>query len=251
MRVFHKIWSDIRRGENIDLYLTVLVAFGLGILNIVGSAPPAWITSVTLAALGVLAISALRTEYHIGELLQKLPAPSEQLQNRSSLMPVRELAQTASEISFLGVSGISVLINELGFLEQKMKAGCKLRFILLDPSSPALRTWILLDRIPTTEADIKTSLEILKGLMQMEKVKGKCEVRLSKVYPPFALLISDINKNTGLMNVEFYTYKTTLSERPHVQLSQVHDKNWFDFYRAQFEQFWSDAEKWNPEFKKV
>lgn len=247
----HKIWSDLRKGENIDLYLTVLVAFGLGILNIVGSAPSTWITSVILAALGVLAISALKSEYHTGELLRRLTASTgEQLQDRSGLLPVREFAQAASEISFLGVSGISVLLNDLGFFERKIKEGCKLRFILLDPDSPALQTWNLLTKVTTTESDIKTALEFLKGLMRMERAKGKCEVRLSKVYPPFALLISDISKNTGLMNVEFYTYKTTFSDRPHIQLSQVHNQKWFNFYKAQFEQFWSDAEKWNPQLKK-
>jgi hypothetical protein len=142
-----------------------------------------------------------------------------------------------------------VLINDLGFLEQRMKDGCKLRFILLDPSSPALQTWNLLTKITTTEADIKTAQEFLKGIMRLENAKGKCEVRLSKVYPPYALLISDINKNTGLMNVEFYTYKTTFSERPHVQLSQAHNQHWFNFYKSQFEHFWSDSEKWEPQLK--
>jgi hypothetical protein len=165
-------------------------------------------------------------------------------------MPAREFAQTASEISFLGVSGISILTNNLGFFEQKMKDGCKLRFILLDPSSPALQTWNLLTKVRTTETDIKIAQEHLKGLMEM-KAKGRCDVKLSKIYPPFALLISDINKSTGRMNVEFYTYKTTFSERPHIQLSLEYNQNWFNFYKAQFEQFWSDAEKWTPPLNKV
>jgi hypothetical protein len=170
----------------------------------------------------------------------------EQLRSRSQLVPARELAQTASEIAFVGVSGISVLVNDLGFLEQKIKTGCKLRFILLDPNSPSVQTWNLLASVTTTERDICTALEYLKGLMQIKNARGKCEVRLSKVYPPYALLISDPNENTGVMNVEFYTYKTTFSDRPHVQLSRQQNQHWFDFFRGQFEQIWSDSEKWTP-----
>ena len=61
MKALQRIWADVRRGENIDLYLTVIVVFGLGILNIVGSASSVWTTSAILAALGILAISALRS----------------------------------------------------------------------------------------------------------------------------------------------------------------------------------------------
>lgn len=101
-------------------------------------------------------------------------------------------------------------------------------------------------KVSTTETDIKSALEMLKGLMQMEKAKGKCEVRLSKAFLPFSIFIADPNKDNGSMIVEFYTHKTTLSDRPHVQLSRSQDQHWFDFFRAQFEQIWAESEKWTP-----
>jgi hypothetical protein len=101
-------------------------------------------------------------------------------------------------------------------------------------------------KVTTTEADIRTALELLKGLLQTEKAKGRCEARLSKVFMPFAMLIVDPKKDTGFMTVEFYTYKTTLSDRPHIQLSRTQSPDWFDFFVTQFEQIWSDSEKWTP-----
>lgn len=242
-------WKAWLRANRIIPLLTITIAGVAGILNIIGILQLAPVDGIIIALLALLAVDGLTERLSVLEKIESRlgsQLAGEQLRNRARLVSAHDLAQKASEIAFIGVSGISLLVNDLGFFEQKLRAGCKLRFILLDPSSSSLQTWNLLMKVTTTERDINTALELLKGLMQTEKAKGKCEVRLSKVYPPYAILISDPNKDTGLMNVEFYTYKTTLSDRPHIQLARTQNQYWFDFFRAQFEQMWADSEKWSP-----
>ena len=248
----HKItqgWKTWLRPNRIVPLLTLLVAGSAGVLGILGIIQMSFVDGIIISLLALLSVDALTERLSILEKIEdrlsKIPI-GEQLLSRTQLLPARELARTATEIAFIGVSGISLLVNEVGFLEQKMKEGCKLRFVLLDPKSSSLQAWNLLVKVTTTGKDIESALEYLTGLMQMEKVKGKCEVRLSKVYLPCAVLIGDPNKDTGSMNVEFYTYKTTLVDRPHVRLSRMQNRRWFDFYVTQFEQVWSDAEKWTP-----
>ncbi len=238
-----KTWLKLNR---IVPLLTILVAGGAGVLSILNVVQATPVEGIIIALLALISIDALTERLSILEKIEthlRGYSIGVQLRTRTQLLHPHELAGMASEIAFIGVSGITVIQNYLGFFEDRMKEGCRLRFVLLDPDSPSLQTWNLLTKVTTTETDIKTALELLKGLMQ-ERVRGKCEVRLSKVYVPFAMLISDPHKDTGLMNVEFYTYKTMLSDRPHMKLSRNENQFWFDFYTSQFEQVWSDSEKW-------
>jgi len=246
-KIIRRIWDDIRNGENIDLYLTVAVVFIIGALNIFGSAPQEWVTSATLAALGILAISALRNEHHSRELSQKLAKSiGGCLRSRSQFIPLDEYTKTASEIVIVTVSAVSLFNPYFGVFERKLKEGCKLSVLVLDPDSPAVQTWNLGVRGSTTEADIKNTLAQLRELMKAEKRKGQCQVRLSSVYPPFSMSVVDPKKNTGSMVVELHAFKTPLTERPHISVSRLEDQRWFDFFMEQFEKIWADSMQWNP-----
>lgn len=70
MQMLRRIWEDVRRGENIDLYLTVGVAIVLALLNVLGFAPQSLIAPVTLAVLGLLAINSLVNRRKIEVTLQ-------------------------------------------------------------------------------------------------------------------------------------------------------------------------------------
>ena len=70
MRMLQQIWNDIRQGENVDLYLTVLVALALVGMNIAGWAPDSWLAPITLAVLALLAVSSLGNRHRLERVLQ-------------------------------------------------------------------------------------------------------------------------------------------------------------------------------------
>lgn len=242
-------WKTWLRPNRIVPLLTLLVAGGAGILGIFNLVAITPVEGIIIALLALLAIDALTERLSVLENIEarlNTYSVGEPLRRRSQLTSPQNSAHAASEIAIVGVSGISLWVNHLEFFRQKMLAGCRLRILLLDPASPSLQTWNLLVNVSTTERDITTALELLKELLLAEKTGSKCEVRLSKVFAPFGMLMTDPSKSSGLMSVEFYTYKTPTGNRPHVQLSRMHHQYWFDSYAAQFEQMWSDSQSWTP-----
>ncbi len=247
MKVLKIIWDDIQRGENIDLYITVIVAIGLAIANVLNFASEELIAPITLAVLGLLAISNLINRHHFGIQLNELKGISTPLlKNRSELPSLYDCGQSASEIVIIGMTLIGVINPYLDFFEQKMRDGCKLRFLLLDPESPATEIFGKISKIPI-KSDIRQALRILEHLMKMEQeTKGKCEVRLSDVFLSYGLAAFDPDKEIGFLNLETYTYKTAVGERPFIELKRNRNREWFKFYQSQYEQLWLDSNIWEP-----
>lgn len=248
MHTLRRVWKDIRAGENIDIYVTVIVAIALVVLNLLGIDVSPWMASITLAVLGLLAIALLGTRHHLDEQLERLATISSTgLRGRSALPPFRENGRTASEIFVGGTSLISAIIPHLEFFEQKLQQGGHIRFLLLDPKVTAMDTWNRLSPVPHIEHDIERVLNALAVLIQQDtNANGRCEVRLAPVFLPFGITAFDPNKATGLMNVEIIAYKRHPGNRPHVLLTRQHDQHWFEFFCDQYEQLWSEAIPWQP-----
>lgn len=167
--------------------------------------------------------------------LQKCP-----LRDRSELVRIEELAHDAGEIAAAGVTLISLTNDYYDFFEEKLREGCKLRFLLLNPNSLAWKVWHQKQqqRI-TSPSDSENSLKKLDGLMRAGV--GGCEVRLSEAYLHFSLVTSDYTKDSGRMNVELLPFNVSLHYRPHFYLTRREDKRWFDFFLNQFESLWSKS----------
>lgn len=248
MEILRKIWDDLKHGENIDLYITVLLALGLVILNLIGVAPSTWLEPLTLAVLGLLAISTLGTRYFLEKQLERLiSAPTFSLKDRSEMSTIRDMGQKSTEIVVVGIALVTAVVRNLEFFEQKIKDGCHLRFLLLDPESQALQTWSLVSKHPDVHGDIIQTLKLLSTLVELgEKTKGKCEVRISNVFLPFGIAAFDPTKDTGIMSVEIFAYKRAIGERSHFLLTRVKDSRWFEYYKGQYEQLWNESKIWKP-----
>lgn len=70
MQTLRRAWNDIRRGENIDLYITVFASFLFSILSLVGNQP--LVVTVALFALGVVTASSLKARYLSEELFSRM-----------------------------------------------------------------------------------------------------------------------------------------------------------------------------------
>ncbi len=166
--------------------------------------------------------------------------------NISTEIPTPALfVKGASEICMLAMHATSAISNHVGFYKEKMVDDCKIRVILLDPSSPSLETWNLLIDSDITKLHIETYLQVLKQLTSLPKAKGKCEVKLLNVFLPFSIFAIDLSKKTGSIIVEFHPYKRSIDDRLHVRLNTSENPHWFDYYKKHFNQAWADASDWN------
>ncbi|MCL4295057.1 MAG: hypothetical protein KJ077_04990 [Anaerolineae bacterium] len=229
--------------------LTILGAGVALILSLLGLINLSVAENIVIALLGLLAIDALSERLSLLERIEKKLSNlsvEQTLRTRNDIPSLEEQAGYASEICILAVSGIT-LVRHIAFFESKLRDGCKIRIVLLDPDGPSLQTWKRLDsRVPNTESEITTTLQYFKQLIQVNKAKGRCEIRLLDVFLPFSMFATDISKETGTILLAYHVYQSAPGERPHVYLTLQDSSYWYDFYRRQFEQAWSNAAIWTP-----
>jgi len=240
---YFPMWKSwLRIGRLIPL-LTISAAVTVEILSLFGLFEVTMSENVIIGLLTLLAADALveRLTYleKIDERLERLPEP-ELLRDRSQLIRMEDLAANAKEICAAGMSLISIIPPYVDFYIQKLRDGCNLRFLLLDPKSRAVTIGDQELLSQTMKNEIETSLRVLNKLIALEDSKGKCEVRLSRARLPFSMVIIDSQKDLGRMTVEFLAYKKDLRERPHIQLTKRDNYKWFQFFYNQFESLWQE-----------
>jgi hypothetical protein len=159
--------------------LTILGAGSVGVLSYLGIVVLSIPESIIIALLGLLAVDAFVERIDILERIENKLSRArvgEPLKRRVDLLPIREEATNASEICIIAVAATTLITYHHNFFESLIRNGCKIRIILLNPDGVSLQTWNLQSKIPRSQEYIRTSLESLKKLVQLSKVKGKCEV---------------------------------------------------------------------------
>jgi hypothetical protein len=244
-------WKRWIKPSRLVPLLTILGAGTAIILSLLGIIGLSVAENIILALLALLAIDALTERLSILEKIENklssLPS-GQRLRTRDEIPSVETQATYASEICIIAISAVAVLPRNLPFFQKKVKSGCKIRVILLNPDSSSLQTFNLLDKGYTAKSDIERTLRLLKELAQIEWAKDKCEIRLSEVFLPFSMFAVDLQKESGSMVITYHDYRTAsiFSERANIFLTQFDDAEWFNYYREQFENFWSDATLWLP-----
>ncbi len=171
--------------------------------------------NIIIALLGLLAIDALTERLSLLEKIDvrlgNIPA-RQKLKPRAQMIGVEAHAAHALEICIVAISGISLSYRYVDFFERKIRDGCKIRIVLLNPDSTSIRTWEEQSKVIAIAPDIRSSLAAFGNLLQIPRIKGKYEIRLSEVFAPFSMLATDLNKDTGSMNVEYHLYNNTFAK---------------------------------------
>jgi hypothetical protein len=235
---------SVLKWSNAPPLLTVLTASLVLSLSAVG------VIELTIAENLIVGLVALLGIDALTERLSILKRIEGRLNEISAGQPLRSRGQIPSFASFVGpaneivvvaISGISVLHQNLELLLEKIRDGCKVRIVLLDPQSPAVEVLHMQYGLPTAARDIPASLQ---ALCRIQASEGFCEVRLLDVFTPFSVIAVNLHGRSGAMIVEFHTYKKTLGERPHVLLTARESTSWFNIYKEQLELAWSNAKPW-------
>lgn len=103
MKVFRQIWNDVKKGENLDLYITVIIAFTIGVLSLFGYANQILATSITLATLGILTASSLRDKHSNEKSFSLLKSVQSELNEMNSVVNERlpSTSPTRTELRLL------------------------------------------------------------------------------------------------------------------------------------------------------
>ena len=246
MKILQKIWDDIRQGENIDLYIVVLLSIVLTVIDLSGAASTQnWIEPVTVTILGLLAISMLGNRRRVDDL-------RESLSDKAGIKFLEKFPDTfqhdmvqATEVWMVGVTFSRTVKTYYTLLESKLKQGHHIRMLLVDPNSSAVESAARRIYVPTTTEQktqqIKDSLTTLCTLPRENE--GTLEIKVIDSPLTIGIRAFDPESANGRIYIEHFSYKQDDS-KPYFVLN-AHDGTWYRNYLGELYRLWEDAKEWD------
>jgi len=245
MSYLKRIWQDIRHGENIDLFLTVLVAIGLAALNIAGIAPASLIAPLTMAVLGLLAVATLGNRYKLEESLETLNRTHTGLFQEKLPANMENDMHNARELWLVGVTLNRTVKTYYSLLEQKLTRGDTIRVLLVHPDGTNLNMLVMREYQERYNVDrirhlIHNSLEDLCSLQQ--RFPG-LDVRVIDYPLGYGGILVNPNSDKGILYLEHYPFKTPGGSLPKFVL-EAKNGRWYNFFKLELETIWENSTPW-------
>jgi len=257
MGLLRYIWHDISSGENIDLYVSLLVAVTMSVLSLLGVVPDQYITPLILTTLTLLLISNLvsRTRVDgVSKKVEQLRLDSLQTMDRNRILQTRperppmeqRLSSVQETLDMLGASLQLFGVTYQAELRRLRDSGKKVRLIVSNPDNYALQTELamIFSEAPTAEQH-KRAVEMLLGsvkpLAGETHSEGRIDVRITDQSVRFGYIGIDAYSSHGGVQVEFYLNRIPLSRNPILVFSAPTDSRWLAEFRNQFEFYWEHS----------
>ncbi|MBE9156806.1 hypothetical protein IQ265_08180 [Nodosilinea sp. LEGE 06152] len=246
MEIIRRIISDIRKGENIDLYLFALAALALAILNGLGLASKTLIESVTLALLGLLAAYSLGIRDRLNGINDKFTGTSNLLYEELPSNLRDATISNSKELFIIGISLNRTIATFYSQLEQKLKDGQKIKILVVDPNGEAVK--LIPQRIYRPISNQRLSDKISDTLLLTcslhSKASDQIEIRTIDFPISFGCFASNIEMSDGSIYIEYYSYKTT-RDLPCVVVSSRKNPYWYSVYKIEVLNLWNAGKEWH------
>ncbi|MBD1853169.1 hypothetical protein H6F87_24815 [Cyanobacteria bacterium FACHB-502] len=246
MEVIKRIISDLRKGENIDLYFFAFAALTLAALNGLGLASRTLVESVTLALLGLLAAYSLGIRDRLNSINGKLTGTSNLLYDGLPL-DLRDAAiSNSKELLIVGISLNRTIMTFYSELEQNLRDGQKIKILVVTPNGEAAK--LMPRRIYRPITSQRLSDKILDTLLTVcslhSKTPDRLEIRTIDFPIPFGCFASNMELSDGAIYVEYYSYKTG-RDLPCVVVSSRKDPYWYGVYKTEILNLWNAGQEWH------
>lgn len=250
MRVLSRILHDIKRGENIDLYVTVAVALGLAALNLMGIAPETWIAPITLAILGLLAISTLGSRYRFEESLQKFTQSIDTFFLEEFPTSFKNDFEVASELWLVGVTLSRTVKTYYSDLERKLSKGDTVKVLLVSPEGAAAE---MAETRVYGRSDVERTRREIRGILQdlcdlRQIAPDKLQIRTIQNPLGYGAVAVNPMLASGVLYLEHYPFKTIGGSLPKFIL-RAKDGRWYDFFRDEIGSLWDNGIEWKCDEK--
>lgn len=248
LRFLRRVLEDLKKGENIDHYLTVIAAIVLTTLNLAGIASNEQVAALTLAVLALFAFSSLGNRHRIDELVKSLVKERSNFFNEKFPASFETDFINADEIWLVGVSLARTINSNYITLERKLRRGGKVKVLLVHPEGPALEIAVsrnyVLRNAANKRSDIIQTLQLLCNLK--ESTGGSLQIRTIENPLSYGATVINPNTGTGILYLEHYTFRVSSDSIPRFVL-QPKDTHWYDFFKKEIEALWDYGTEWNCE----
>jgi len=251
MEILRRVWEDIRRGENVDLYVAAPLAIVVAILGMLGITSSQLISSITLVILGLLATSLLTSRHAVKELSQKLT-------QTANTIFFKELAESnfesdfenATDLWLVGVSLTTIIRIHYSLIERKLRAGHTIKALLVHPEGPAVEMAEMRaygrPNVERARNEIRNALQDLCDLGQV--APGRLEIRTIQHPLGHGVIAKDPETASGVIYIQNYPFKTEGGSRPKFVL-RARDGFWYDFFKRELYNLWENGSQWSCEAK--
>jgi hypothetical protein len=172
--------------------------------------------------------------------------------------------QSANQVDLCGVTLTSTLNKQFGNLRERLQAGAKIRILVVDPDSVALKMSaersispddtdyyrVRLDATFREIAYLFKRLEEFKAIQGNSPKAGNLYVRLLSYAPSFGIISFDTHQDNGIVFIEIYPHKFGHKSPPTFDLMPKRDGNWYTYFVDQFDEMWNAAKPREPQIPK-
>lgn len=242
-RLLKGIWQEISQGENIDVYLTIVAAITIAGLELVGISTP-WTAPLTLAVLGLLAVSSLINRRQTEKILQRLSTSAADVL-LDKFAPSRDTdIRNAKDLWLIGSVLNKTVHAYYAVFHEKLKRGDRLRFILVSPEGYAIKLVAARKYKPTEPQEVQSYSSLtLNSLCTLQKEFPKqLEIRVVDYPLQFGIIAADIKSTSASIHVEYHSFRMEM-DAP-ILFLQPRDQKWFDFFQRQVETLWQNGREW-------
>lgn len=227
--------------KNLDLYGTVSVSIVVIVLGIAGVVSSTVISSATLAVLALLATALLR----IRNTSEKKMTLGDVFKLRSQEQQLEQRLADAQSMDFCSMSNVSLGTILKEFLVEKVRQGCIVRVVSLNPCNKELMRAISPYASPSVDStdhisQITTALNSLGKDPRLAN-SDRFQIRIYDYALPHALLITDGSTPKGKIRVEVYTSNRLPSQAPSLYVQKNEDYYWFNYFQGEFDGIWQKS----------
>ena len=258
IRIARGVWRDIRRGENIGFYLTVLAAITITVLKLLGSErAQQWVGPLTLGVLGLLATSLLATRHRLDKLLEMtLRRPGNSyLEDDDVRADIKSAFEEASELWLIGIHMSGTLSKYVPVLQKKLDQGAKIRIMIGDPS-PQASCWRVAAKryrpprdANDLRAEIRTAVKRFYPLLEtasakQSKIRDRLVIKTIDYPLEYRAFMLDPHTDRSIIFVKRYAFQTEGEiEGPTPNMVyRPSDERWHQFMKSEIEAFWNAGE---------
>lgn len=226
------------RARDIDIYATVASAFAVAVLSFFDILSPQKVSSLSLVVLAILAINSIATR----EFFDKQVTGEAITVGQDFPKELRQRREDSGNMLLIGNTLGRTVNSSYASFEKILANGGAIRILVTDPDADAAamdsRTLASRPEIEESRAEVRRTLRMLQKL----QTHTTLEVRTTKSSLHFGVNYLDIGEPTETIYVQHYSYRLPGESRPHLTLTRK-DAHWFECYRQQAEQLWTDGDR--------
>jgi hypothetical protein len=241
-----RVSDDLRRGQNIELYVTVTLSLCIALLSVFDVVDIKVVSATTLAVLALLAVSGLATRHQSEEARRRVAQLASNLSSdvpadrflKTRMPALDKDIETAADIGLVGVTLTRTVRDLLPILDRRLRRGACIRVLVIDADSPARTEAVARSRGADTPEfwphRLASTIDLLGVLTSAAADESALQLRVLPYVPTFGMCSIDLAEEYGRIHVEVYQHQS-IEQNPSFSLRADRDSHWYQLFVRQFE----------------